>query len=265
MKKEERMNQIEKLYNMPNMSQKQIAEKLRISEPMVSRYIKELKRESRIRDKKEAKKEKIKKLIKTGERLTQRQIEEKIGISQMLVSTYLKEIRNEEKQKKENKKYNIAHIEERYGSMELTERDMKEFNGYISNCKERLKQGTLEKSELNLIKNLITLTDKYTDIIFYIRACVSFNQLDEAIKFANYNKGNENLAQEQKAKLADLSKKLLNLKRKSNALNYLRRGAGILETAKYSGLSETEVIKLNRKLLEKKKTSKSVGTAGEGR
>ena len=45
----------------------------------------------------------------------------------------------------------------------------------------------------------------------------------------------------------------------------LKNGKGVLEAAKSSGLSETEVIKLNRKLLEKKKTSKAVGTAGESR
>ena len=265
MKKEERMNQIEKLYNTTKMSQKQMAEELGISEPLISRYIKELKEEGRIQDRKEEIKEKIRELMISKEGLTQKQIADELGISQMSVSTYLQKIRGKDKQKKESKKYNIDHIKKRYNSLELTERDMKEFNGYISNCKERLEQGTLEKSELNLIKDLITLTDKYSDIIFYIKACVSFNQLEEAVKFANYNKGNENLTQEQRGKIVDLSKKILNLKKKSCALTYLKRGAGILEAAKSSGLSETEVIKLNRKLQEKKKASPTVGTVGEGR
>ena len=262
-KKEERMSQIEKLYNTENMSQRQISEKLGISESIISRYVKELKKEGRIRDKKEEQREKIKELTAKG--LGQKEIAEKLGVSSSLVSIYLKKVRNEKEQENENKKYNLNDLERRYNSLELTESDMQEFNGYLSNCKKRLMQEKLDRTELNLIKKLITLTDKYSDIIFYIRACVYFNQLDDAIKFANYNRDNENLTKEQRAKIADLSKKLLNLKKKSNALNYLKRGAGILETAKSSGLSETEVIKLNRKLQEKKKTSKSVGTAGEGR
>ena len=175
-----------------------------------------------------------------------------------------KSIRKENKEEIDIEKESID-IQKRVNKDDFKEKDYQKFSEYISHCKERLNERQLKREELLTIKKVVDITYKYNDIIFYIKSCIHFGQTLEAKKAVNEARKSGEFSPEQREKLNELYRKIIEVQKKKAAIIMLKNGRGILEAAKSSGLSETEVIKLNRKLLEKKKTSKSVGTAGEGR
>ena len=86
------------------------------------------------------------------------------------------------------------------------------------NCQERLSTGKLKKEDLITIKKVAYMTYKYDYIAFYIKACIHLGQITEAKKVVNSLKFSKDFSAEQ---------------------------------AEYSGMRETEVAQLKRKLLAK--------------
>lgn len=87
--KEEKIKKVNELYSK-GYKQKEIAEQLDLSKGLVTRYLKNLKNDSR-KDSKDDKIKLIKKLYKKGYK--QKEIAEELGISKGLVSRYLKSIK----------------------------------------------------------------------------------------------------------------------------------------------------------------------------
>ena len=231
----------------------------------------------RKRTKKEENKKKTLDLYKQGLKI--KDIAERLDITVVTINRYIRELKKEGKiQKRERKsikKQNTEkeidiekesiYIQKRVNRDTFRKKDYQKFSEYISHCKERLNERKLKREELVTIKKVVDITYKYNDIIFYIKSCVHFGQTLEAKKAVNGAKASGEFSPEQREKLNELYRKIIEVEKKKAAIVMLKNGKGVLEAAKSSGLSETEVIKLNRKLLEKKKTSKAVGTAGESR
>lgn len=132
----------------------------------------------------------------------------------------------------------------------------KDFSRYISDCKHKFEQGTLNKKEIATIRDVVTLTDEYQDAVFYLKVLVRFRQVDEAIKFVNVQLNKETYTKEQKDKMRGLKEQIQVIKKKYVAIEMLKRGEGIEKTAKYSRLPETEVIRLERKFVQNRKPNK---------
>lgn len=119
------------------------------------------------------------------------------------------------------------------------------------NCQERLSTGKLKKEDLITIKKVAYMTYKYDYIAFYIKACIHLGQITEAKKVVNSLKFSKDFSAEQKEKLNELSKKIVEISKKRTVVIMLKEGKSIKEIAEYSGMRETEVAQLKRKLLAK--------------
>ena len=172
-----------------------------------------------------------------------------------------KEILEEEKK---IKKESMA-IQRKVNKDNFTEKDYQSFVEYISHCKERLNKKQLKREDLAIIKKVVNITYKYNDIIFYAKACIHLGQIAEAKKAVNSARFSEDFSSEQKEKLNELSRKIIEAEKKKTAIIMLKNGRGVLEAAKSSGLSEIEVVRLNKKLLAKSRKGKSEEIVGSNR
>ena len=281
-KKKENKEKTIELYN-EGIDIKEIAKRLNTSHVTINKYIRELKEEGKIQKRKRKsinKGENKKKTLELyNEGIDIEEIAKRLNVSDATIYNYMRELKEERKiQKRERKSVKKKNnekeidiekesidIQKRVNKDDFKEKDYKKFSEYISHCKERLNERQLKREELVTIKKIVDITYKYNDIIFYIKSCIHFGQTLEAKKAVNEARTSGEFLPEQREKLNELYRKIIEVQKKKAAIIMLKNGRGILEAAKSSGLSETEVIKLNRKLLEKKKTSKAVGTAGEGR
>ena len=276
-KKEKNKEKILELHNI-GLGVKEIENRLNLSDTTVYKYIKELKDEGKIKViNREERKEKALELYNQGIEI--KEIAKRLDVTVVTINTYIRELEKEGKIKKRERKSikkkntekeidiekESIDIQKRVNKDDFKEKDYQKFSEYILHCKERLDKRKLKRDELVAIKKVVDITYKYNDIIFYIKACIHFGQALEAKKAVNGARASGEFSPEQREKLNELYRKIIEVEKKKAAIIMLKRGNGVLEVAKSSGLSETEVIKLNRKLLEKQKTSKAVGTAGEGR
>ena len=279
-KKKENKEKTIELYN-EGIDIEEIAKRLNVAVVTINKYIRELKEEGKIQKGKSIKKEenKEKTLELYNEGIDIEEIAKRLNVSDATIYNYIRELKKEGKiQKRERKSIKKKNtekeidiekesidIQKRVNRDTFRKKDYQKFSEYISHCKERLNERKLKREELVTIKKVVDITYKYNDIIFYIKSCVHFGQTLEAKKAVNGAKASGEFSPEQREKLNELYRKIIEVEKKKAAIVMLKNGKGVLEAAKSSGLSETEVIKLNRKLLEKKKTSKAVGTAGESR
>lgn len=118
-------------------------------------------------------------------------------------------------------------------------------------CEDKFKQRILKKEEIPTIKNVVELTEKYQDIIFYIKVCIRFGEFGEAMKFVNSQIHNEAFTREEQDKLEALKNQIQQTKKKYIARGILRKGEGVEKAAEQSGLPEETVKELNRQLLQK--------------
>ena len=254
----------------------EIAERMNLSSASISVYIRKLKEEGKIQKRrklqkrrknpqKEENKEKTLELYNLG--MQGKEIAESLGLSAATVGRYIKELKEEGKiQKNVISQKNISmSVQKIVNKEKFTKNDYKKFSEYISNCKERLSNGNLKKEDLIIIKKVADMTYKYDYIVFYIKACIHLGQTTEAKKVVNSVRFSEDFSVEQKEKLNELSKKIVEVGKKRRAIIMLKEGRSIKETAEYSGLRETEVAQLNRKLLAKNRKAQPGDAIGEGR
>ncbi len=110
----------------------------------------------------------------------------------------------------------------------------------------------IEKDEIPMIKDVVDLTDKYEDTALYLKVCIRFGQVEEAMQFVNSQIHNENFTREQQDKLREIKKEIQENKRKCIAMEILKSQQGVKEAVKRSGLPKTTVIQLNCHLVLQK-------------
>ena len=288
----ERKEKVLELYNQ-GTEVKEIAMRLDVSVVTIKTYIKELKEEGRVEERKSVRKsikierkEKVLEIYNQG--IEVKEIAMRLKVSPATVYKYIEELKKEkriqkrssDKKRNNNKKSakksrnlkkektlekESIDIQKRVNKDTFKEKDYQSFSDYILHCKEMLAEGQLKREELETIKKVANITYKYDDIVFYIKSCIHFGQLLEAKKAVNGARSSGEFLPEQKEKLNELYRKIIEAGKKKAAIIMLKNGRGVLEAAKSSGLSETEVIKLNRKLLAKYKKEKSTGTVDPNR
>ena len=288
----ERKEKVLELYNQ-GTEVKEIAMRLDVSVVTIKTYIKELKEEGRVEERKSVRKsikierkEKVLELYNQG--IEVKEIAMRLKVSPATVYKYIEELKKEkriqkrssDKKRNNNKKRakksrklkkektlekESIDIQKRVNKDTFKEKDYQSFSDYILHCKERLAEGQLKREELETIKKVANITYKYDDIVFYIKSCIHFGQLLEAKKAVNGARSSGEFLPEQKEKLNELYRKIIEAGKKKAAIIMLKNGRGVLEAAKSSGLSETEVVKLNRKLLAKYKKERSTGTVDPNR
>ena len=291
-KKEEKKEEVLRLYKQ-GIETKEIAKKLNLADSTIHRYIRELEEEGRVEERKSVRKsikierkEKVLELYNQG--IEVKEIAMRLKVSPATVYKYIEELKKEkriqkrssDKKRNNNKKSakksrklkkektlekESIDIQKRVNKDTFKEKDYQSFSDYILHCKEMLAEGQLKREELETIKKVANITYKYDDIVFYIKSCIHFGQLLEAKKAVNGARSSGEFLPEQKEKLNELYRKIIEAGKKKAAIIMLKNGRGVLEAAKSSGLSETEVIKLNRKLLAKYKKEKSTGTVDPNR
>ena len=82
----------------------------------------------------------------------------------------------------------------------------------------------------------------------YIRVCLKFGKIIEAQKTINGNVNNEIFTEEQKEKMKTLKKQMDMAQQRKIAESTLESGEGVQRAMKASGLSETEVLQINRQI-----------------
>ena len=288
LKQRKREERILELYNQ-GIEIVEIAKELDVSGATVYRYIKELKEEGRIQKsetvrkrsaKKEENKERTLELYNQGIEIEE--IAKRLDMAVVTIYRYIKELKEEGKiqtnanyseklnekeileEEKKIKKESMA-IQRKVNKDNFTEKDYQSFVEYISHCKERLNKKQLKREDLAIIKKVVNITYKYNDIIFYAKACIHLGQIAEAKKAVNSARFSEDFSSEQKEKLNELSRKIIEAEKKKTAIIMLKNGRGVLEAAKSSGLSEIEVVRLNKKLLAKSRKGKSEEIVGSNR
>ena len=215
-------------------------------------------------EKKEEKKEKILELYNLG--LQYKKIADRLGLSITTVNKYIKELKEEGKiQKRKNKKNISMNVQKIVDKETLSKNDYKKVFEYFLNCQERLSTGKLKKEDLITIKKVAFRTYKYDYIVFYIKACIHLGQITEAKKVVNSLRFSKDFSAEQKEKLNELSKKIVEISKKRTAVIMLKEGKSIKEIAEYSGMRETEVAHLKRKLLAKNRKVQHGDAIGDDR
>lgn len=199
---------------------------------------------------------KVKELYKEGR--NQKEIAQELGVSQKIISNDIKYLREQGEitEKLQHTILTEASIEKLckdfYGQRSTEE----QFERYILQCKNRFAQDMLKREEIPMIEKVAKLTEKYKDIAFYLKVSIRFGQFRQAMIFANNQMNNEVLTKEEKAKIRKLREVIQELNKKYIAIKELEKGGGIQQVIKCSGLSETEVINLNRILLQKNEKAK---------
>ena len=272
-KKQKYKEKILELYNL-GLQYEEITEILGVSITTVNQYIEELKEEGKIQkrknpkrknSKKEENKEKILELYNLG--LQYKEIADRVGLSITTVNKYIKELKEEGRmRKKEKTTKNISiNVQKIINKETLFKSDYKKISEYFLNCQERLSTGKLKKEDLITIKKVAFRTYKYDHIVFYIKACIHLGQITEAKKVVNSLRFSKDFSAEQKEKLNELSKKIVEISKKRTAVIMLKEGKSIKEIAEYSGMRETEVAHLKRKLLAKNREVQPRDAIGDER
>lgn len=262
---EERREKVIKLYNK-GKSQREIAEELQVSQMTVYRHIKYLKERGKIAERKGTRKqketekrikerrEKVKELYNKGK--TAEEIQEELQASRRTIYRDKKYLKEQEENSKRNKR--TKRIEDRrekvkelcdefYGQVKI----QKIFDKYILDCKNKFKKGTLTKDEVSSIGKIASVTEKYEDIVFYLKICTEFKNYKEALKFANSQIYNETLTKEEKDRIKQMKEKIQEIMKKQIAITALENGQGVKLAMSQSGLPETMVLELNHQLLQK--------------
>ncbi len=132
------------------------------------------------------------------------------------------------------------------------------FSQYIEDCKEKFKNGISLKKELETIKKVVLLTEKYEDIAFYARVSVRYRNFASIKQIINSQINNEELTKPQREKFLELKKAVDLTHKKYIAIDILKNNTQmskeqrIEEAQRVTGLPEIELLQLNRKYNNKK-------------
>ena len=250
--KEARQGEIERL-TKAGKTEKQIAEQLEVSIVTVKRDKKELINqkkltgnetiiEATIRKRKRIKKlEKI--LEKEDDEKTREQIGKELGVSSATVSKDKVRLREQKEQEfAEWSKEIIKRYEKFYGQSA----SIKRFEQYLTLCKERYEQTLIEEEHLLPIKYAAIATETYSNIAFYIKLCIRFNQFEEAMKFAKSYVNCENFSQEEKGKI---KKSIVECEKFCQAIRIINNPAISDEAIReVTGLTKVEIALLRKKV-----------------
>ena len=164
--KREMIEKIKKLYQEEGKQQVEIAKELQISISTVHKYIQILRDNGEIskgrREIMQERREKVKRLYYIEEKT----VTEMAKILQVSRDTIYIDIR-------------ILNIGQTGQIQEENQKEIQE-NVYMNECREKIKNKTLEKRELEFIKRISETTRSYGYMITYIRACILFSQMQEA-------------------------------------------------------------------------------------
>lgn len=250
--KEARQGEIERL-TKAGKTEKQIAEQLEVSIVTVKRDKKELINQKKLTGNEKTiieatirKRKRIKKLEKILEKeddeKTREQIGKELGVSSATVSKDKVRLREQKEQEfAEWSKEIIKRYEKFYGQSA----SIKRFEQYLTLCKERYEQTLIEEEHLLPIKYAAIATETYSNIAFYIKLCIRFNQFEEAMKFAKSYVNCESFSQEEKGKI---KKSIVECEKFCQAIRMINSPTISDEAIReVTGLSQVEIALLRKK------------------
>ena len=279
----------EKVMELHDLEPKQIAKTLNINLNETNYYLKELRKEGKIRNKlterKEENMEKTRKLYNTG--MSTKQIADKLDVTKQTVFNYLEKLEEEGKiirrieedgreskesikkrenkektkrvrnKKESNQKKEIEEVKELLKGTKLNKGINKKFTEYMLKCKKRLQENNLDSGEIETIEKVTERTNKYAHILLCIKANMHFGKTQRARFWVNSNLNNEMLTEEQRKSLKNVRDKIDLIVKTRDARRALKDGKSVREAAEYSGLKETEVAELKNKLEKDKEPGDS--------
>lgn len=253
--REERLDEEEKLIKA-KMTVGEIAERMNMHPSSIKQDRKYLKEQKRITGKEKSitKVERnFQKRLKRLERLlreeaskeqkkTKKQMAKELNVS---VATIEKDIRILREQKEQEFAEWSKEIIKRYEKFYGQSASIKRFEQYLTLCKERYEQTLIEEEHLLPIKYAAIATETYSNIAFYIKLCIRFNQFEEAMKFAKSYVSCETFSQEEKGKI---KKSIVECEKFCQAIRMINNPAISDETIRQvTGLSKVEIALLRKK------------------
>ncbi len=250
-KVDEDLDETEKMVKA-GKTRKEIGKKIGRHESRVAEYKRILREQGKLTGKekskgqatykKEKRMERVDKLLTSDEELTEVQIAEKEGVSKQTIAKDKVRLREQKEQEfAEWSKEIIKRYEKFYGQSA----SIKRFEQYLTLCKERYEQTLIEEEHLLPIKYAAIATETYSNIAFYIKLCIRFNQFEEAMKFAKSYVSCETFSQEERGKI---KKSLTECEKFCQAIRMINNPAISDETIRQvTGLSKVEIALLRKK------------------
>ncbi len=236
-----------------NKKNKEIAEIRGISIGTVVRYKKILREQNNLNTLNyEEKIQLVGKLRNKGKKINQ--IEKETGMSRSTIIRYIKKIKEQEREKLNEKVQKL--YENFYGQTDT----VKKFEEYLTLCKERYEQKMIDEKDLIAIKCAAISTQRYENIVFYIKLCIRFNQFEEAIKFAHDYINYETFSQEEKEKI---KKSKEECQKYFKAINMIKQKINDEQIKEISGVSKVELAILKKKVEKQDNKDKKIGSNGE--
>lgn len=275
-RKEENMENTRRLYNA-GMSTKQIADKLNVTRPTVINYLNKLEKEGKIirrieedgrglkgSIKKRENKEKTKKMYDAG--ISIEEIAMELELSTQTINRYINELGYvlEPQDNKDGLEIE-EEIKEVLKRTKYNKKASKKFTEYMLKCKKRLQENNLDSREIETIEKVTERTNKYAHILLCIKVNMHFGKTQRAKFWANSNLNNEMLTEDQRKSLENVKNRIDLIVKTRDARRALKEGKNVREAAEYSGLTETEVVKLKNKLEAKDKDKEPGDSTDEGR
>lgn len=274
-RKEENMENTRRLYNA-GMSTKQIADKLNVTRPTVINYLNKLEKEGKIirrieedgrglkgSIKKRENKEKTKKMYDAG--ISIEEIAMELELSTQTINRYINELGYVLEPQDNKDGLEIEEIKEVLKRTKYNKKASKKFTEYMLKCKKRLQENNLDSREIETIEKVTERTNKYAHILLCIKVNMHFGKTQRAKFWANSNLNNEMLTEDQRKSLKNVRDKIDLIVKTRDARRALKDGKSVREAAEYSGLKETEVVKLKNKLEAKDKDKEPGDSTDEGR
>ncbi len=224
---EERRKEIKKLIK-DGKTQKEMAQQLKCSEMAISNEVKYLEEHGEVSDLIQERRKIVKELYKKGK--TQKEIAQELKVS---VSTISNDITYWKQQERMVSETQIMKLCEEFDGQEES---LISFRIYITECKNRFRQGKLQKEEISTIERITERTKSYGDIIFCLKIELRYRQFKRAMQFANYQMNNETLTEEQKDNIRKLKQQIQKANDTYIATRELKKGGKIQQAV----LLETE-------------------------
>lgn len=211
----------------------------------------------------ETRRNQIQELCKTKE-ISMQEMAEELNVSISTIRTDIAELRKQGKtiepkremsihKKKQKDLGRLSSLSQRIknGEIPLTVQISEDFENYITTCKSRFSEGTFEKSEMPILKKVVTVKNNYSDIMFYLRACTHFKYIREVKGFTDLMLDSTNFTEEQKEKMKDANQKADNILKRATASEAIKKGLGVEEAVRQSGLDRNIVVQINKKIMSK--------------
>lgn len=130
----------------------------------------------------------------------------------------------------------------------------KQCNQSILEYKIKFQENTLQREEIPTIKKIVSLVDSYDNSVFYLKVCVKFGQIEEAIKYVDGQIVNKALTTEEREIMKRIKEGIQYINKKHIAIETLKRGEGVKKATEDLGLLVKTVITLNNELLREHRT-----------